>query len=211
MPIQKKAMVFTAFCLRLPVIALSIVREIFTARLNQQDSDPSYGGALVVILMEIELAYAIAANTLSVLKAFTESFNSGFGQGFTRGKGSQYDMSGLSKETGQSSESSGVAKRKSGSILKGLTSTEQAEVLNQDLSSPDRGQSPNSFMKLRPEHEGENITRVSTDPGRAWRMGHHTANSDSSGDDMVIRRETELSIYHDRAPILATPGRQTPV
>ena len=39
-----------------------------------------------MILIEIELAYALAAGTLSASKAFTESFNSSFGLGFARGR-----------------------------------------------------------------------------------------------------------------------------
>lgn len=199
MPLRKKAMVLIAFYLRLPVIALTIVRELSTNRLADKDSDPSYGGAMVVIWMEIQLAYSLAANTLSALKAFTESFNSGFGQGFTRGKGSQYDMSDMSKASYQSSRTEKrMGKPPSGSS----TTAKKLQDGVQEVGAQDRGQKRHEVVKLRPDHDGENTTRVSAEPGKFWRADNRSSSSDRSGDEMVIVRETELSIHHDHAPML---------
>lgn len=82
----KKAILIVAFYLRLPVIGLSIGRNTYTLRLHNAASDPGLDSTIVTIWLEVQLTYALAASTLSALKAFTESFNSGFGLAFTRGK-----------------------------------------------------------------------------------------------------------------------------
>ena len=82
MPLKEKAIVVTAFNLRLPVIGLSIGRAYFTQRLCNHSTDLGLGSALAIILAQVELSYAIVSNTFSVLRAFTMSFNSSFGLGF---------------------------------------------------------------------------------------------------------------------------------
>ena len=86
MPWTKKAILIVAFYLRLPVIGLSLGRNTSALRLHSATSDPGLDSAIVAIWLEVQLTYALAASTLSALKAFTESFNSSFGLAFTRGK-----------------------------------------------------------------------------------------------------------------------------
>ena len=86
MPWTKKTVLLFAFYLRLPVIGLSLGRNAYTLRLRHASSDAGLDSAIVTIWLEVQLAYALAASTLSALKAFTESFETGFGLGFTRGK-----------------------------------------------------------------------------------------------------------------------------
>ncbi|QIW98179.1 hypothetical protein AMS68_003697 [Peltaster fructicola] len=197
MPLSKKAMVLTAFYLRSPVIGLTLVRNYFTLRLTYDNSDSGLDGALVVIWMEIELAYALAASTLSALKAFTESFNSGFGQGFTRARGDQYDLPGMSKGSGNSSE-----KRKSEVRASDTDNehSERAEATSRPPQLPVQSWSHAKALRLRPDVDGCNETRVSADPMQAWRRDHQ--GSDDSRDDLFIVRETELSVHHDEAPML---------
>ena len=98
MPKTKKSILLIAFYLRLPVIGLSLGRNAYTLRLRHASSDAGLDSAIVTIWLEVQLAYALAASTLSALKAFTESFETGFGLGFTRGKSENgsYAMSGMS-------------------------------------------------------------------------------------------------------------------
>lgn len=215
MPLQKKAMVLTAFYLRLPVIGLSLGRNYYTLDLNDSGPDPSPSAAFVVIWLEIELAYALAANTFSTLKAFTESFNSSFGLGFTRAARETYDMSGLSGTSGRSSK---TEKQKSSSGIRSSDSTphkSDADVSITALPSLRHAKPKDRPLKLRPGNEGENVTRVSADPLGADRPFHHPQQSCCSASDssdgingntnsnsMFIMRETELSVHHDRAPML---------
>ncbi|KAF2859173.1 hypothetical protein K470DRAFT_278008 [Piedraia hortae CBS 480.64] len=87
MSLRHKGIILSAFYLRLPVIGLSVGRVLYAMRLRKPHTDPFLASGLVIIMSEIQLAYAIGVSTLSALKAFTESFNSGFGLGFAR-KGS---------------------------------------------------------------------------------------------------------------------------
>lgn len=214
MPRRKKATIITAFYLRLPVIGLSIGRNFFTLQLRLPHKDAGLDSALVVIWMEIELAYALAASTLSALKAFTESFNSGFGLGFTRGKGDgSYDLSDVSGKSGQSSR---TEKLKDGSTLESASSGSRirspvpdSNKDNVDVSvkslSPGGSHLEHPALRLRPEHEVNSVTRVSAEPASGESSWHHDNScngSESSGDDMVILRETEYSVQHDRAPML---------
>lgn len=209
MPRSKKAMIIIAFYLRLPVLGFTIARNYYTMRLRLSHTDPGLGSALVVIWLEVELAYALAASTLSALKAFTESFNSGFGLGFTRGKGEDsYGMSGVSGSSGQSSKSkdasalgSSVGASRMGSVGPATPSKNDIEVVVSPVAHSAES------LRLRPETELKSITRVSAEP----RYGEHApwrdnSSSDSEhsivGEDMVIMRETVYEIQHDRAPML---------
>lgn len=205
MPVRKKAIVLIAFYLRAPVIALSIGRNHFTINMRSNSADPSLDGALIVIWFEVELAYALAANTLSALKAFTESFNSGFGQGFIRGR-EEYDLSKdsgtsgrLEKQNPRPGHSEDIALRQASSSSS--SAKNGANVTSRPLS-PRHYLNLDGPLKLRPENEGISTTRVSADPDRSWRHDNAGSRSDSPADDMIILRETELSIHHDQAPIL---------
>jgi hypothetical protein len=79
MPWIKKSFLIIAFYLRLPVIGFSLCRNVYTLRLHQASSDAGLDSAIVTIWLEVQLTYALAASTLSALKAFTESFETGFG------------------------------------------------------------------------------------------------------------------------------------
>jgi hypothetical protein len=75
------------------------------AELQQPQIDVGLQSALVAIWMDVELAIALAASTISALKTFTENFNIGFGLGFTRGRLEQrYDMSERTRPAAKHSE-----------------------------------------------------------------------------------------------------------
>ncbi|KAF1826103.1 uncharacterized protein K489DRAFT_350412 [Dissoconium aciculare CBS 342.82] len=101
----KKIMLTAAFCIRIPVLLLSIGRSMSVAELQQPQIDVGLQSALVAIWMDVELAIALAASTISALKTFTENFNIGFGLGFTRGRLEQrYDMSERTRPAAKHSE-----------------------------------------------------------------------------------------------------------
>ncbi|KAK6394989.1 hypothetical protein LTR65_001178 [Meristemomyces frigidus] len=213
MPRRKKAMILIAFHLRLPVLGFAIARNYYTTQLRLPPTDPGLGSALVVIFLEVELAYALAASTLSALKAFTESFNSGFGLGFTRGKGDgSYGMSNVSGISGHSSKSkdrSGLGDSAGASRMGSIglaTPAKDIPIVVSPITPVAETIEPQA-LRLRPERGLMTFTHVSAEPvygdHEPWRE-HSSAGSENSigGDDMVIMRETGYEIQHDRAPML---------
>lgn len=192
-------------------LCFSLARNYYTLRLRQRTSDVGLDGAIVSIWLEIELAFALAASTLSALKAFMESFDSGFGLGFTRGKGDDsYGMSGISGSSGDPSsntdEHKSISPISSGfreSIVPALPSTKQRQVrvlagptgLNNDCTRT---------MKLRPERDIAYNASISAEPFgdiSLWRANSSSGGSESS-DDMVIHRNMAYEVQHDEVPML---------
>ncbi|KAI7505084.1 hypothetical protein KC367_g803 [Hortaea werneckii] len=212
MPFRKKAMILIAFYLRIPVLGFSVGRNYYTMRLRLSETDPGTGGALVVIWLEVELAYALAASTLSALKAFTESFNSGFGLGFTRGKSeSGYGMTDVSDNSAKSKSGAAVdssidASRKD-SIAQSTTKDDPDVMISPITPTPETIEEFQP-LRLRPEIGINHIAQVSVDPSYAdhghWREGGSRDGSQNSseGDDMVIVRETAYEVQHDCVPML---------
>ncbi|KAK1073302.1 hypothetical protein LTR74_002011 [Friedmanniomyces endolithicus] len=217
MPMRKKTMIIAAFYLRLPVIGFSLGRNYYALQLRLPQTDPGLESALVMIWLGVELAYALAANTLSALKGFTESFNSDFGLGFTRGKGDgNYGLSHVSGGSGQSSKvekssdsaailSSTNASRM-GSITPAAGTKAGLGAAAPTPATPVEGKAAHP-LKLRPENELRSVTCVTTDPThpeqRPWRRPSSASSRYSSpGDDMVILRETAYEVQHDQAPML---------
>jgi hypothetical protein len=131
MPWTKKAILLIAFYLRLPVVALSLGRNVYTLRLRHQTSDAGLDPAIVTIWLEVQLTYALAASTLSALKAFTESFNSGFGLGFARGKSenSSYALSShMSRSNTETGGTSIASRSKPDRHNKGLDDDETGTI-----------------------------------------------------------------------------------
>ena len=204
-------MILIAFYLRLPVLGFSIGRNYYTMQLRLPQTDQGLGSALVVIWLEVELAYALAASTLSALKAFTESFNSGFGLGFTRGKGDgSYGMSNVSGSSGQSTKKDPAALESSaGASRMGSIAPDpkkgHAEILVSPMTPPAETIEEHP-LRLRPETELKTFTPVTADPMYSdWRKGSSAGSDTSGGDDMVIVRETAYEVQHDRAPMLPPP------
>lgn len=139
-----------------------------------------------------------------------ESFDSGFGLGFTRGKGDSYGMSDVSGSSGgQSSkteESKSISPTSSGargSIVPALPSKKGPEVHTAAVpasSNPDS----TPTMRLRPERDIAYRTSISAEPFgdiSLWRADSSSVGSDGS-DDMVIHRDMAYEVQHDEAPML---------
>lgn len=205
MPRSKKLILLTAFYLRAPVLALSLARNAATLRLARPASDPSFDAARVAIWTEAQLAYALAASTLSALKAFAESFNSGFGLGFTRGKGEgSYALSavrsgsaGGGPGSGASAAAAAAAPAKDGS---GAGSPELKAMRYEETETAGRagslGSRTESTRPLRRGLEGG--------------AGSEASSGDTGGGrgegGLVIMRETELSVRREWAPGVAVRG-----
>ena len=133
MPIRKKLAILSAFYMRVPTIAISVGRLVYTRRLCNQHSDLGLDTALVLIWICIEASYALLASHFLALRALTLSFNSGFGFGFTINAGPEsYSMQQRSR-TGNKSRSGGET-QDAGQTKPGLT-TSSAEVRDSGSSS----------------------------------------------------------------------------
>ncbi|KAF2172959.1 hypothetical protein M409DRAFT_16910 [Zasmidium cellare ATCC 36951] len=206
---SKKLFITVAFWIRLPALGFSIGRNYYTLLLNHKETDVGLDSALVTIWLEVELAYAIGSSTLSALKSFTDNFATGFGLGFTRGKGE--DSYGLSNVSGSTGNSSKTEKAKSASPSQSRTDNKSPESRKPpDLRVPPSAHVNNVAgdepLRLRPEGAVA-YASVSAEPysPELWRA-NSSVGSDSSGDEMVILRETAYEVQHDQAPML--PSRE---
>lgn len=184
----------------------------YTLQLEKPGADVGLDSAFVLIWMEVEMAYAIGSSTLSAMKSYTDSYNTGFGMGFARGKGE--GSYGLSNVSGSSGQSSRGEKAKSASPT--TSRTDRSAKTTPDGCRGDEPPMPPATahgwhvadpppLKLRPDTTGvTSYTSVSAEPHNdvsQWRSGS-SLGSDSSGDDMVILRETAYEVHHDEAPML---------
>lgn len=207
MPWTKKAVLIIAFYLRLPVIALSLGRNAYTLRLRHQVSDAGLDSAIVTIWLEVQLAYPLAASTLSALKAFTGSLNSGFGLGFTRRKSDDgsYALSAMSRSvigTGSS-----IASRKKPETLANDTTSPPAimhRVADDKFPSIVKTSYSPSLrpLRLRPDLTNSRSDATATAKSEDSReKGIESSRGPlSASDSLVILRETQLSITRDLAP-----------
>lgn len=227
MPWTKKAVLLIAFYLRLPVIALSLGRNAYTLRLHHQSSDAGLDSAMLTIWLEVQLAYALAASTLSALKRSTESFNSRSGLGFTRGKSENgsYALSHMSRSNTGTGNS--IASRTKSNRHRGLDDN-YGEIFPPGKTTIDKNDN-NRFLsfagtsplKLRSDLIGsrsgatatstatsENDSRWNHDsdtdvvhPGECVRVSDLDSNREHirAPKGLVIMRETELSVRRDLA------------
>jgi hypothetical protein len=235
MPWTKKSFLIIAFYLRLPVIGFSLGRNAYTLRLHQASSDAGLDSAIVTIWLEAQLAYALAASTLSALKAFTESFETGFGLGFTRGKSEagSYVMSGRSGSGNGTANTSSVDRSRPNnttSTSASVTSPNPRAAKYEDTThhvsqrpvSPLSRASSRQPLRLRPDltsHTTATATgnaSATSETGTApWLHGGGSP-SISSYDGgrerieppLIIMRETELSVRTDAAPGYGEDGKR---
>lgn len=225
MPWTKKAVVLIAFYLRLPVIALSICRNVYTLRLRHETSDAGLDSAIVTIWLEVQLTYALAASTLSVLKAFTESFNSGFGLGFTRGKSENgssapSNMSLSNTGTGTSIASRGKSDRHKDKVFDDDTGAIfPPATISRDKENRSLSFTRTSPLKPRSDLIGPRLSATATNaatseddsrwnrdsnagvvhPGELVRVSDLDRQPIRAPEGLVILRETELTVRHELA------------
>ena len=230
MPKTKKSILLIAFYLRLPVIGLSLGRNAYTLRLSHASSDAGLDSAIVTIWLEVQLAYALAASTLSALKAFTESFETGFGLGFTRGKSENgsYALSGMSGSgNGTTTTTSYSTKNPEHQQQRRNIHTikyEDTHPHTRPLSPASKtSMSSTQPLRLRPDLTANSTTTATatatasatSETGAApWHHhSHNHSHNHSAGsssvsslreeqrnEPLVIMRETELSVRREVAP-----------
>jgi hypothetical protein len=236
MPWIKKSFLIIAFYLRLPVIGFSLCRNVYTLRLHQASSDAGLDSAIVTIWLEVQLTYALAASTLSALKAFTESFETGFGLGFTRGKSEagSYVLSVMSGSGSGTNNTSSVDRCRphdnktsaSASVtspnLQAVKSEPPTHPISPRPISPLSRASSRQPLRLRPDLTSRttatatgNVSATSETGTAPWHHGGGSPSISSYNGDreraeppLVVMRETELSVRTHLAPGYGRDGRR---
>lgn len=221
MPWTKKAVLLVAFYLRIPVIGLSLGRNAYTLRLSHTSSDAGLDSAIVTIWLEVQLAYALAASTLSALKAFTESFETGFGLGFTRGKSENgsYALSSMSG-SGNGTTTTTTSRSKNPEQQQQRNTSTLRTIKYEDTTPQTRPLSPSSKasstqpLRLRPDLASKTTATATatasatseTGSAAPWHSNHSGGGSSVSSlreersEPLVIMLETELSVRREVAP-----------
>ncbi|KAJ4983076.1 integral membrane protein [Stagonosporopsis vannaccii] len=189
MSVRNKFVVTAAFWLRVPTIALTILRDGATNRLNSS-ADVSLTAAMVVIWQAIELAYSIAAATIAALKRFSESLNTGFGHGElirVHGQSQNYKLSDRSTSTKDSN-----ASKPSANIAADITQGQDLQVAGTERLS--------SQLQLRSDgiHNEAQVYSSSQHSGGGPSV-------DAQLEERVIRQYLRYSVHYDEEPLM--PGR----
>lgn len=167
--------------------------------LRKATTDKSLASTLVLVLMEIELTYALVACTLSTSKNFTEGFTTGFGMGHIRDAADSYSMSNVGGSGGRSTGKD----HQRYSTTTGTHDYPPPVVADSSSRTVHRKTPSHEYeeeqgLQLRSRPRGESQTAIHADRGY-W--GENVSVS-SESDDLVIIRQTEFTISHDEAPIL---------
>ena len=200
---KEKLKILTAFYLRLPVIGFSIGRLVYTQKQCSASTDIGKGTALVLIFLEVEVSYAIVANTVSAIRAFTSNFNSGFGFGFTQHAGADdYAMSKVRKYGNGSN--AGTDSRHDPSPAPPHTISLKSQTVSRDreIVADSRTTSPLGDLN-------RNTTQIRASPSN-YHDNQWDDRSDGSQEggqlENGIMRHTEYSVRHsslnDERPIL---------
>ncbi|CAD0111909.1 unnamed protein product [Aureobasidium uvarum] len=201
MPQKRKVMVVVTFWTRIPTIALSVIRQIYTSKLASPSSvDVSLSSTLVTILMAVELTYALISCTLTTSKNFTDGFSTGFGMGHMPGAAESYNLSAVGSSTGPRTHGAGY--KSNITTTKATNTGTQLSGYRFHVKTPSLGDEVDGPLQLRPSIQGlESRTIVQAGEQRYWGE-HESVSSDGGHDDLVIVRHTEYTVSHDEAPIL---------
>ncbi|KAL8728264.1 MAG: hypothetical protein Q9166_005504 [cf. Caloplaca sp. 2 TL-2023] len=99
MDVSKKIFVVTVFGLRLPMIAVTILR-LRAATTWAHSSDPTFAGVFFIIWSIVEADFSICSSNIACLKPFIAAFNTSFG-----GSAEINELSRLDRTKGQSGSS----------------------------------------------------------------------------------------------------------
>ncbi|WPG98161.1 Hypothetical protein R9X50_00094700 [Acrodontium crateriforme] len=210
MPTSNKARLIAAFYLRLPTLGFAIVRNYCTLDLRLPSAEEGLDSTLVVIWLEIQLTYALAASTVSALKSFTSNFNSRFGLAFTRGKGEgTYDLAGTISDQNSDPRSPRTAPSKTSSTAEiiptrfvpnsaRIKSAASPTETNDTLSS-----TPES-MTLSPEHKFKCVTQISAEPKSTPPTHAFSGNNVNANDE-----DAAVGIFHERCYHVHSSPRRT--
>ncbi|KAG9943998.1 hypothetical protein KCU85_g8255, partial [Aureobasidium melanogenum] len=203
MPRNRKIMVVVTFWTRAPTIALSVIRQVYTSKLASSSvTDTSLASTLVVILMAVELTYALISCTLTTSKNFTDGFSTGFGMGHIPGAAESYNLSAVGSSSNPRTHRGGAGYKSNISTMKGTNHGTQLSEHRFHVKTPSFEDDIDGAMQLRPSCQGlESRTTVQAGEQRYWGE-EGSISSDGGHDDLVIVRHTEYTVSHDEAPIL---------
>lgn len=197
MPSSRKVGIITAFYIRLPVLALTLVRDHYVHNLRTSP-DTGLVSRTVIIWQEAELAYSLAAATLMCFKPLVKDFNTGFGLGGDMVRThaasgyipSNTNGSELASKLGRLRAYGGGSKNGKGSVVEMYTRngdfppTDKNHVLVMERRVDDR-------LNIHPHSDSSTITTVSHDPQ------HRQQNSagNRGADDIVVTHRVEQSVH----------------
>ncbi|KAL8951062.1 MAG: hypothetical protein Q9222_002934 [Ikaeria aurantiellina] len=187
MPSRRKVGIITAFYIRTPVLAFTLIRNHYV-HLLQSDPDPGLVSRTVFIWQEIEVTYSLAAATLMCLKPLVKDFNTNFGLGgeMVRAHGTTGYMP--SNEYGS---------RPAASRFKSFRSASQygkgsvAEVESHELTPREKSRINTSIPRIRPQPNSRTTTTVSHDPDHR----QHASNGSGGPEDIVVTHRVEQSVH----------------
>lgn len=194
-----KLQVVTAFLLRLPLIALAVLRLHYLQRVNDSEN-PGLAQVPVLVIQQVYLCWTIISATIPNLKSFVRSFGSGFGIGI--------DMESYTNAYG--SKHSGRNK----SYEMGSVHNEPSPEVN---GSATRNRNMNSRLDEYDQEEVRPIRSVNSRQGNVVhthplpRSAHGTRGTgeeeqgsiESTGSDArIIRKDVQWQVaYEDNGPI----------
>ncbi|KAL8688436.1 MAG: hypothetical protein Q9218_005655 [Villophora microphyllina] len=198
MPSKRKIGIITAFYIRTPVLAFTLVRNHYVHQL-MVDSNPGLLSKTVIIWQEVELTYSIAAATLMCLKPLVKDFNTSFGLGGEMVRthaASGYILSNGDASRGGNSQIGRLRRLGRGSKY-GKGSIVELESRGDD--SIPSGKSHHVVVtermvdetpNLRSPCESRTTTTVSHDPNHR----QHSSNGSQGRDDIIITHRVEQSV-----------------
>lgn len=199
MPSSRKLGIITAFYIRVPVFALTLVRNHYIHELLN-DSDDGLTARIVVIWQEAELAFSIAAATLMCLKPLVKDFNTSFGLGGDMVRthaATGYIASNENGSRGLASKLGRLRAYGSGS-RSGMGSIVELESRGGEFASSKDRKGPivterriGERPKMGPHSESKMSTTVTHDPDHS----PHNSSGSRGPDDIVVTHRVEQSVH----------------
>ncbi|KAL8814182.1 MAG: hypothetical protein Q9223_006579 [Gallowayella weberi] len=185
MPSRRKVGIITAFYIRTPVLAFTLIRNHYV-HLLRSTGDTGLMSRTVFIWQEVELTFSIAAATLMCLKPLVRDFNTSFGLGGEMVRthaATGYILSdgnttkGMASRMGRLRSYGASSRYGKGSVIemdsRDLTASDQNYAMASDRSVHDT-------PELRRHHDARTTTIVSSD------YRQHHANGSGGPDDMIV-------------------------
>ncbi|KAI4243231.1 MAG: hypothetical protein L6R40_003599 [Gallowayella cf. fulva] len=193
MPSKRKVGIITAFYIRTPVLAFTLIRNHYVYLLK---STPDTGlmSRTVFIWQEVELTFSLAAATLMCLKPLVSDFNTSFGLGGEMVRthaASGYILSnngnttkGMGSRMGRLRSYGASSRYGKGSVI---------EMDSRDLTASDKNHvvvsESSAHNTLRPHPDTRTTTTVSSD----YRQYH--PNGSGGADDIVVTHRVEQHVH----------------
>ncbi|KAL8803072.1 MAG: hypothetical protein Q9182_003385 [Xanthomendoza sp. 2 TL-2023] len=185
MPSGRKVGIITAFYIRTPVLAFTLIRNHYV-HLLRSTGDTGLMSRTVFIWQEVELTFSIAAATLMCLKPLVNDFNTSFGLGGDMVRTHAATGYILSDENTTKGMASRIGRLRSYGASSRYGKGSVIEMDSRDLTASDQNQamasdrSVHDTPELRPHRNARTTTTVSSD------YRQHHANGSGGPDDMIV-------------------------